>query len=131
MSLKRSEQPTPDNPATALDIGTLHSRRCHLYSVAIVAGALLWIGGIVSYAGHSLPKERANQFHRYCGGKCVCDGGYANAALMARVCPEGWQGAYSSARRKLRRHRKLRRERLRKQMQATPPRPELSSGPNV
>jgi hypothetical protein len=115
----------------ASDVGTISSRRSRVYGFLIASLALLWVGGIVSYAGNALPDPRANKIHRFCGGKCLCDGGVANASLMARVCPEGWQEAYGVARRKVIRKRNMRRQILRKRLQATPPRPESQSGPNV
>ncbi len=113
------------------NLGTRSTRSTHAFAVLIAAAALLWVGGILSYAGNSLPGERAQTFYRYCGGQCLCDGGVANASLMASVCPEGWQEAYGLARRKLLQHRKNRRKSLRKRPKATPPPPPKPAGPNV
>lgn len=113
------------------DLGTISSRRARVYALAMAALAILWVGGIVSYAGNALPQQRALKLHRYCGGQCLCDGGVANASLMARVCPDGWQEAYGVAKRKAKRYRNMRRQMLRKRLEATPPSPESHSGPNV
>lgn len=114
------------------DIGTLSSRRSYAYALIIGVTALLWVAGIVSNAGNSLPDPRAQKMHRFCAGRCLCDGGVVNAALMARVCPDGWQESYRAARQKHRRYREMRRKRLRKRFLATPPPPEPgASGPNV
>jgi hypothetical protein len=131
MSAPRSQSCNLAAFSGAADVGTLSTRRTYSYTAAIAMGALLWAGGIVSYGGHSLPQERAPKLFRYCGGKCLCDGGIANAEIMSRVCPEGWEGAYSVAREKLRRQHRLRRKRLRKQLQANPPSPPPAAGPNV
>jgi hypothetical protein len=131
MSPPAAESSNIDAPPEKVDVGTLSARRTYFWTMAIATSALLWVGGIVSYGGLSLPEERSQQMFRFCGGKCLCDGGIANAEIMSRICPDGWKEAYSVARKKLRRYHKLRRERLRKQLQANPPSPPPATGPNV
>ncbi|MCP4449173.1 MAG: hypothetical protein GY811_28150 [Myxococcales bacterium] len=97
--------------------------RAPLLAMSIVLASLLWIGGVVGRVGSYLgtPEREAVQF---CEGKCICDGGTLDAALMRRVCPAGWEKAFARSVHKLRKKRsRLRRERLRKmhESQAEPP----------
>jgi hypothetical protein len=99
--------------------------------VSIILGSLLWTGGIVSLAGRALQAPPDRLVIRFCEGECICDGGVADAALMARVCPEGWEKAFSRARRQRQRnYRRARRERIRKMQEETPS-PPPSLVPNV
>ncbi len=88
--------------------------RSRLLGLSIILGCVLWIGGIGGIIGSYL----ANQDHqviRYCKGQCICDGGTTDAALMERVCPEGWEQVLARSLHKLRKkRRRLRLERMRR-----------------
>ena len=85
--------------------------------------ALLWVGAVLTTNSRLLPEERKQSLFRYCGGKCLCDGGVKNRALMKRVCPvqeddsEVVQKARREWRKRLEKKRRdqARRERLRRE----------------
>ena len=95
--------------------------RLYALALGIVLAALISVGALVSHTGNSLTPRPSVQLHRFCGGKCLCDGGVANQSLMQRVCPDGWEEGLGTARRKIRIQRRMRRERIRKLREAAPP----------
>ncbi len=84
---------------------------------SIILASLLWVGGIVGTVGGFLPPQRDQQLSLYCGGKCVCDGGVVDMALLRQVCPEDSR----ARRRRLKERRRAIREQVRKLQRSEPP----------
>ncbi len=105
--------------------------RSRLVALSIILGSLVWIGGIGGIIGSYLTQKEA-QVIRYCEGRCICDGGSTDRALMQRVCPEGWEQVLAASLHKLRKERRrLRIEQMRRAREARDEPPPSSLVPSV
>ncbi|MBL4633501.1 MAG: hypothetical protein JKY56_06505 [Kofleriaceae bacterium] len=120
-----SANPLQWNWPTAI-IAPIAAKRYRPYLLALVlgGGATVIMALLLSSAGRSLRTQPDYSSNRFCDGACICDGGVADAELMQRVCPQGWEPVYRSAKRKARQARRkarqLRRERKRAEQALIP-----------
>ncbi len=98
--------------------------RPYLLALVLGASATVIMALLLSSAGRSLRTQPDYSSNRFCDGSCICDGGVADAELMQRVCPKGWEPVYRSAKRKARQARRkarqIRRERQRAEQALIP-----------
>ena len=105
--------------------------RSRLLGLSIILASLVWIGGIGGIIGSYLSSQE-NEVIRYCEGRCICDGGTTDAALMERVGPEGWERVLARTRHKLRKERRrVRIENIRRAKEAQSEPPPSSMVPSV